>query len=605
MSVAPAVLTDPILTTRESQPVVLVTSEEILTVQTPAYSMNKSDISFLVRQPSGSAICSSYAELILTLQFTLSNNATVKARIINGVHDNLALRYRFLKPAAAPALGGGAAGLLAATNAHISDYGFVPELLPIQNKCVRNAVITINGSSQSMRVNEFGKEYNILHLSRKMANKIGNGINDYKKRPVYRATSRRLGAETFSGRYGPGKSRDAVQDASNYVGFREDYVDSEQQCMQHDKWMQYMLQDGSVNSLAGQPPPWVHREPLFIGPFSAFQACDSFPAWSCEGQKSPGLLHMHSLQLQLAMEDNWWRNMYLQLTNADVGDGGGAMAQVTNVQITAAELQTKWYLPPPRLVSAALTQTVSYATYDVLRFIATAHSGANPLNDGDNCSFKLNAVSFPYMPSLFVFSIKPHYAFSTAAIGNKRVESTMLEAMKGDKRMAITHIDLSINTSAKAINFRGTDNIATRRLNARELYEMTLENCANVAEFPYTFDEWYKDCGFVAISPAQLSGTLNSPNIRGSVVLQGMVHGRNMMGFPVNIQGNNTNLDNAIANNGEIYANNTAVPRYQCFISGFYSNRSLVLDAKSGIISENTFSASFQQSLRLGSSQAS
>ena len=84
-----------------------------------------------------------------------------------------------------------------------------------------------------------------------------------------------------------------------------------------------------------------------------------------------------------------------------------------------------------------------------------------------------------------------------------------------------------------------------------------------------------------------------------------MVHARNMMGFPVNITGNTVNLDNTIANNGEVYANNTAVPRYQCFVSGFYSNRSLVLDAKSGIISENTFSASFQQSLRLGSSQAS
>ena len=40
MSVAPAVLTEPILTTREAQPVVLVSSEEILTVRTPAYAKN-------------------------------------------------------------------------------------------------------------------------------------------------------------------------------------------------------------------------------------------------------------------------------------------------------------------------------------------------------------------------------------------------------------------------------------------------------------------------------------------------------------------------------------------------------------------------------------
>jgi hypothetical protein len=169
--------------------------------------------------------------------------------------------------------------------------------------------------------------------------------------------------------------------------------------------------------------------------------------------------------------------------------------------------------------------------------------------------------------------------------------------------MTITHIDLSINTSQRAIHFNGTQSHFTKRLNARELYQMTIENSANISDFPYTFEEWYKDCGFVAISPAQLSGTLNSPNIRGSVVLQGTVYGRNKMGFPVNITGQTTAMEANIAQDGEIFANNDAIPRYQCFVSGMYSNRSLVLDAKSGIISENTFSASFQQSLRLGSSQ--
>ena len=50
------------------------------------------------------------------------------------------------------------------------------------------------------------------------------------------------------------------------------------------------------------------------------------------------------------------------------------------------------------------------------------------------------------------------------------------------------------------------------------------------------------------------------------------------------------------------YAADKPIPRYQCMISGFYSNRSLVLDAKSGIVNESTFSAAFNQSLRLGSS---
>ena len=166
--------------------------------------------------------------------------------------------------------------------------------------------------------------------------------------------------------------------------------------------------------------------------------------------------------------------------------------------------------------------------------------------------------------------------------------------------MAITHIDLTINTSAVAIPHLGGDNIITKRINARELYRMTLENCANLTDFSYTFEEWYKHCGFVALSPSQLSGTLNSPNIRGTVVLQGTVYGRNMMGFPCTI--NNADVRMADASVGNLYVVGKPVPRYQCMISGFYSNRSLVLDAKSGIVNENTFSAAFNQSLRLGSS---
>ena len=236
MSVAPAVLTDPILTTHESQPVVLVTSEEILTVRTPAYSHNKSDISFLVRQPSGSAICSSYCELQLELIFTLSDNTTVRRKFVNGIHDTLSRRYRKKMPDAPVVIGTtNPANLRAAISQNSSDYGFVPELLPIQNKCVRNAVITINGSSQSMRVNEFGKEYNLLHLNRKMANKIGGGINDYKKKPVYRSTARALAGDTFSGRFAPGVGATADQaggDSGSYSGFRDNFVDSDQQNVQ-------------------------------------------------------------------------------------------------------------------------------------------------------------------------------------------------------------------------------------------------------------------------------------------------------------------------------------------------------------------------------------
>ena len=125
MSVAPAVLTEPILTTRESQPVVLVSSEEILTVRTPAYSKTKSDLSWLIRQPSGSAICSSYVELILDVSFTLDGGKQVRVRAPynGGLTATKAHRYRYKETAGA--------------NQHAnetSDYGYWPELLPIQNK---------------------------------------------------------------------------------------------------------------------------------------------------------------------------------------------------------------------------------------------------------------------------------------------------------------------------------------------------------------------------------------------------------------------------------------------------------------------------------------
>ena len=243
MSVAPAVLTAPILTTREAQPVVLVSSEEILTVRTPAYSKSKSDISFLVRQPSGSAICSSYVELLLTVRFTLSHGATVR-KTIRGSAAGMAnnQKYRFSNTNAAGATHD---NQTAAANANVSDYGFAPELLPIQNKCIRNAVITINGSSQSMRVNEFGKEYNLLHMNRKYANKIGGGINDYNEQTVYSKSRMACGGQSLSGHFAPGGVLSAVRNNAlttageaaieAYGQFGARYTDSKQRQQQVDK----------------------------------------------------------------------------------------------------------------------------------------------------------------------------------------------------------------------------------------------------------------------------------------------------------------------------------------------------------------------------------
>ena len=484
MSVTPAVLTQEVLTQREAQPVVLIQPEEILRVKTQAYSRTNSDISFMVRQPSASAILANDVELYIEVDFTTENS-------------NVSVHAEFDDDFKARSQGN-------------SDYGYVAEGLPIQSKCVRNAVLTINGSSQSFRMNEFGKEYAMLHCTRKYMDKIGNGWNDYTKNQVINTAAA----------------------AGYHDGTKDARALNETEAKQYKAWKAQILQDGNANQTASQTVKFAMREPLFMGPFGAFRNCDSFPAWSSEGQKSPGLLHVHNMQLQLAMEERWQNALFLAVKSYAQNNDWD---EVSSVNITKAELHTRWILPPPRLISAALTQSVSYASFDVLRFVAEPSNGVGQLKHADVCEFKLNAVSFPYMPSLFVFSVQPHYAHCTKYIAGRDKRAGMIDSMKRDKRLAITHLDLVINTSSAAVPFVGTDDVQTRRINARDLYRMTLENCADMTDFPYNFEDWRESCGFVALSPAQLSGQLNSPNIRGNVVMQGKIVCRNYAGHPVNV----------------------------------------------------------------------
>ena len=66
---APVVLTAEELSTREARTVVFVSSEEILPRKIPAYVKSKSEISFLFRQPSASAIMINKPFIELELQF--------------------------------------------------------------------------------------------------------------------------------------------------------------------------------------------------------------------------------------------------------------------------------------------------------------------------------------------------------------------------------------------------------------------------------------------------------------------------------------------------------------------------------------------------------
>ena len=543
MSVTPAVLTEPVLTQREAAPITVIQSEEVLRTRTPAYSSTNSDISFMVRQPSASAILTNYVELLVEVEFQSADNFAVASELKDD--------YKFQAQTA-------------------KDYGFLAEGLPLQSKCIRNAVLTINGTSQSMRVNEFGKEYCKMHCNRKYMEKIGNGWNDASKQLIMAG-----GNDGFASK-------------------RDEYAMSKSNSKQYRAWQQQMTQDESeAFNNAATSKVFQFREPLFIGPFGAFGMAQSFPAWSSEGMKSPGLLHVHNMQIQLALEDNWQNALFLPVFQHEIGAAFGTVGQPI---IKSAELVCKWVLPPPRLVSAALTQSVSYASFDVLRFVANPNNNKTLVNKNETCSFKLNSVSFPYMPSAFCFSIMPHYAHCTSAIAGTGKDASIIEAMKKDKRLTITHMDLSINTSSAALPYKGSQDVQTRRLNARDLYMMTLENAASFEDFPEDFEQWYYGGGFCCITPAQLSGNLPSPNIRGNVVIQGDIYAINKTGHPLNVATQSV----AWGGDASVYPDGIVLPRYQCVVSGFYSNRALVLDAKSGIMNESTYSQAFQQQLRLG-----
>ena len=41
-----------------------------------------------------------------------------------------------------------------------------------------------------------------------------------------------------------------------------------------------------------------------------------------------------------------------------------------------------------------------------------------------------------------------------------------------------------------------------------------MENVASMIDFPYTFEEWFENMGFVVISPSQLNGSLDLKYVR-------------------------------------------------------------------------------------------
>ena len=93
-----------------------------------------------------------------------------------------------------------------------------------------------------------------------------------------------------------------------------------------------------------------------------------------------------------------------------------------------------------------------------------------------------------------------------------------------------------LNTTSDGVpHAGGSGNLAAQivnlRLNSRQLYRMTLENCSSWESFPYSYNEWMAGQGFVALTSAQISGIVNSPCIRGQITIQGTIRCQNNMGY--------------------------------------------------------------------------
>ena len=160
-----SVRTSQTLTQRSAQSALLVSPEEILRMRTQSFSNSKTEIGFLLRQPAASSILRNYVALELDLQFVLSERLRCS-------------RYIVPANAQAPAR---------ARN----PIGGMPKYLPIQDSCVRTAVVSINGASQTYRCSEYMREYLALHANREYFEKVGYGVPDYNQLPDPTASEKR------------------------------------------------------------------------------------------------------------------------------------------------------------------------------------------------------------------------------------------------------------------------------------------------------------------------------------------------------------------------------------------------------------------------------
>ena len=544
---APIVLTSQQLSQREARSVVMISAEEILRMRTVAYTGDsKTEFGWLLRQPSAASILQNDVEIQLDLQFTFAQHGGAGAA---GAGPTVSLL-----PVAAQA------------------YGRQMEGLPFQTKCVRTATVSCNGASMTYRPSEYLWEWLKPQVSRACMEKIGGGWNEYTEQHA-----------TVAGGGGGG-----FRNATYYTA----PVESKTQARQAAAFKYQMTSNGTADFNAGAADgmtvTMTYTEPLCLGFFGALMSNESFPAWSNQQNVSPAILHANQLQINLQLLDNWKQNLFGMIQHS-----GNQAIEISDVTVMSARLNSRWVMPPPRMIASALSAQVSYAVWGALRFQLAPQNAAAVMAHGTSHTFDLSTVAFPYMPNVLCFSISPDYNLKQNHIAAANASYEISRLSKLDQRISIKAIDLIINTSADGIPKEGGDEVKAIRYNARELYKMTLKNCGSVESFPYTFEEWFRHCPFVLISSDDINGITNSMGIRGQITLQGKVYGFNQMGYDAHI---------GTANPAQAADPNLPGVNYEKFqaqVVGFYTNKYLTLDSKSGMVGEAVLSESFGQSLRL------
>ena len=331
MTTAPVPLTDELLGTRQAKTIVMLSTEEVLPMQIPAYVANKSEISFLVRQPSASAILVNAPYIELQLKFTIQRT--------NGAALTTAPLY-------------------SAKEAASKSYGRKLEGLPFLSKCVRTSVVTINGATNTYRNSEYFVPYLRATVSRDAMAKIGTPWNDNEEQ--FQRSANGYATREANGARVLGKT-------------------ASKQARLFDM---SLTKEGGADRANAETLIVTYQEPLFMSIFNGLAGNELWPTWCSEQNKSPSILHAQQTSINFNLHDHWEQNLF-GLIQHRANDGQAA--KITGVEIVKANLCCKFVQPPPKFIAAALSANVTYQSNKFMRFRAK-YSGAisRPLGQADS-----------------------------------------------------------------------------------------------------------------------------------------------------------------------------------------------------------------------------